>query len=427
MKISIVIPTRNRCEFLPYCLRTALACKDDQLEVVISNNNSSDETAAVLKGFTDPRLKVVHTNADLSMRQNFEFALSHATGDYVIFIGDDDGVLPSGLAALRHLIENAQPDAIIWRHITYLWPNKTGGPVHGQLKFRCRDFCGPVYPLAPRALLDDLCQGNRMHYRDGLNIYHGCIARRVIDQVKCETGGDYFQGQCPDINTAFSNLTAAQSAYWIRNPATIAGAGEKSHGSTMKKNSNAKTQGQKNLVNNFDTLAKSDDIAPEASCEVQSLLAHTYANLERVLRTHQPDTASINHQAWREAIINELKNGPMEHQRWSLIETLFKQIDPNYEIQKLEQTGTTEPADQTTQSPTTSPMQKYKTGRVAKQHLANVATVVGWLERVIGRAYYPSRNVPIALMNQAGRSVGMSARIPLANMQTPDALMNETA
>ncbi|TNE34414.1 MAG: glycosyltransferase, partial [Alphaproteobacteria bacterium] len=44
MKISIIIPTRNRAEFLKYCLATCLLSTDPDLEVVVSDNFSVDDT-----------------------------------------------------------------------------------------------------------------------------------------------------------------------------------------------------------------------------------------------------------------------------------------------------------------------------------------------------------------------------------------------
>ena len=142
--------------------------------MVVSDNNSVDDTRDVVAAIKDERLRYVHPGRDISMRQNFEFALSHASGDYVIFIGDDDGVVPNGIATLRHLLQKQAPDVVIWRHITYIWPHKENGPKDGLLKFRYRDFCGPLKRLDPQQVFEDFCAARLINYRDGANIYHGC-------------------------------------------------------------------------------------------------------------------------------------------------------------------------------------------------------------------------------------------------------------
>jgi glycosyltransferase involved in cell wall biosynthesis len=91
LKISIVIPTRNGAPYLRYCIETCLASDDQNLEVIVSDNCSSDNTREVVASFSDNRLHYYNTGASLSMRQNYEFVLPKATGDYIVYIGDDDG------------------------------------------------------------------------------------------------------------------------------------------------------------------------------------------------------------------------------------------------------------------------------------------------------------------------------------------------
>ena len=112
MRISLVIPTRERIATLRSCLELALSCDDPDLEVVVSDNHSMDGTDAYLATMTDPRLKVVRPEGRVAMRLNFETGLNAATGDYVIVIGDDDGVLPSGLRWLRAVLEKDRPEVV---------------------------------------------------------------------------------------------------------------------------------------------------------------------------------------------------------------------------------------------------------------------------------------------------------------------------
>ena len=48
MRISLVFPTRERAELLRHCLTGALACDDPDLEIVVSDNHSTDETPDML-------------------------------------------------------------------------------------------------------------------------------------------------------------------------------------------------------------------------------------------------------------------------------------------------------------------------------------------------------------------------------------------
>ena len=120
MLISIIIPSRDRAVYLKYSVQTALNIQDDNIEIIISDNASTDQTKEVIKGIDDTRLKYFNTKKRISMRANFENALRASSGDYVIFFGDDDGILPLQFKYLRNILENHKPDALSWDFLTTL-------------------------------------------------------------------------------------------------------------------------------------------------------------------------------------------------------------------------------------------------------------------------------------------------------------------
>ncbi|WP_025897849.1 glycosyltransferase family 2 protein [Sneathiella glossodoripedis] len=393
-KISIVIPTRNRAEFLGPCIETCTASDDQNLEIVVSDNFSSDNTKQVVETFTDPRVRYVTPGNDVSMRQNFEYALSQADGDFVIFIGDDDGVLANGLKTVRYLINKFDPDVLLWKHITYLWPHIQSEPKEGLLKFRLRDFCGPMKTLDPKTVLQSFADGRTVAYREGANIYHGCIARRLIDAVSSK-GGQYFQGQIPDVNTAVSNLVYAKSMLWIRNPVTIAGQGEKSNGAAMNTSAQT-TQSQNNIAANFKELAEADSVLPEIDLRIRSIPAYTYANLNLVSQIHLKGQLKLNHERWRHIIVDDLKRFPKQHRCWSVLEEFFEQMDPDYvangRLAKIEET-----LEKRTELATEGRARVKKKKRGPKSlHISTVKSTADWINAVTNPPYKPVNNLLFA-------------------------------
>lgn len=61
-------------------------------ELIISDDHSSDETAAFLRGLDHPNVRVVSPDGAPSMTEHWEWVLSQARGDWVMFVGQDDGV-----------------------------------------------------------------------------------------------------------------------------------------------------------------------------------------------------------------------------------------------------------------------------------------------------------------------------------------------
>jgi glycosyltransferase involved in cell wall biosynthesis len=93
-KFSILIPTRNRVDYLPSCLYSVLDQNYSDVEVIVSNNFSSDETQIYLDTLSDARLKVVKPPTELSMTKHYEWILAQAKGEWILILGDDDGLQP---------------------------------------------------------------------------------------------------------------------------------------------------------------------------------------------------------------------------------------------------------------------------------------------------------------------------------------------
>ena len=56
--VTIAIPTFNRASWLGDCVRSALSQSYRNIEVLVSDNASTDDTQSVLSEFPDPRLRV---------------------------------------------------------------------------------------------------------------------------------------------------------------------------------------------------------------------------------------------------------------------------------------------------------------------------------------------------------------------------------
>src|SRR5579884_4992 len=90
MKLSLVIPVYNEAELLPLCLDSVAALKDKPDEVIVVDNNSSDQTAAIASSYSfvklikEPRQGVVHARSR---------GFNEATGDIIARI-DGDSILP---------------------------------------------------------------------------------------------------------------------------------------------------------------------------------------------------------------------------------------------------------------------------------------------------------------------------------------------
>lgn len=95
--VSVIILTWNRAELLKETLASVLGQTYQNIEVLIVDNESTDETRAYIEGLDDRRVKYLRhpNNGILSVNRNF--GISQARGGYIAFCDDDDLWLPHKL------------------------------------------------------------------------------------------------------------------------------------------------------------------------------------------------------------------------------------------------------------------------------------------------------------------------------------------
>lgn len=105
-KISIIIPAYNAEKYISESLETILSQSYKNLEIIIINDGSKDNTQKVLEEYESkyPNIKVINKqNEGVSRARND--GLDIATGDYIGFVDSDDQVEPE---MFERLIENAE-------------------------------------------------------------------------------------------------------------------------------------------------------------------------------------------------------------------------------------------------------------------------------------------------------------------------------
>ncbi len=107
-EISVIMPAYNQADYLGDAIRSVLAERSVTLELIVVNDGSTDETAAVAASFNDPRLRVIHqANAGLSGARNR--GIRAAAAPLISFLDADDLMLPGGQAILASFL-SARPD-----------------------------------------------------------------------------------------------------------------------------------------------------------------------------------------------------------------------------------------------------------------------------------------------------------------------------
>ena len=89
--VTIAIPTYNRAEsYFPHALQSALRQTYSNLDIVVSDNCSTDRTQAMVMEIDDPRLRYFRHEPGIGQRNNYNFCIEQARGSYVLLLHDDD-------------------------------------------------------------------------------------------------------------------------------------------------------------------------------------------------------------------------------------------------------------------------------------------------------------------------------------------------
>jgi glycosyltransferase involved in cell wall biosynthesis len=202
---TVIIPTKDRAEYLHHTLRTCSNQDYENLEVIVSDDGSSDNTKEVVleAARKDARIKYI-TPGSVGMRDNFEFALDHVKPGYVIALGGDDGILPYGISQMWQVIKDTGMDIVTWRQMTFLYPAVQSGT--GQLNL---NWLGKSKILRSSEYLAR--QASELNYNGDpetpMFYVKGVVATRLVEQVRSRTtDGRFYACPTPD---GFSGIVLA--------------------------------------------------------------------------------------------------------------------------------------------------------------------------------------------------------------------------
>lgn len=94
-KVSIGIPTFNRAQTLRKTIEAVLSQTFSDLELVICDDASTDETAEVVASYEDHRIRYIRNRKNLGLYQNINRCIELSRGEYVAVYHDHDDYLPT--------------------------------------------------------------------------------------------------------------------------------------------------------------------------------------------------------------------------------------------------------------------------------------------------------------------------------------------
>lgn len=222
---SVVIPTRERAETLRVSLRTCLEQDFADYEVVVCDNDGTPAVRRVVDEYASPRIRYVRSPRLLSMSANWELAVAQSRGEYVLVLGDDDGLLPHGLRELNAIVAHRQAAAIRWAAAYYTWPTID---LPGQGDYLRIPLGRGERTLDGAAAIAAVIRFEEC-YTTLPMLYNAAIRRDLIGRLR-ERAGRLFGTQYPDVYSGFALAFLAGQYVSLDAPMTVAGASGGSFG-----------------------------------------------------------------------------------------------------------------------------------------------------------------------------------------------------
>ena len=233
MKFSVLLPTSNRLNLLKNAIETVRRQDYDDWEIIVSDNNSQEDVAGYIASLNDARIKYFSTGRFIPVTDNWNNALAHSTGDYVIMLGDDDCIMPGYFSTLSRLIEQYDsPDFVYTGALLYAYPGVLPGCPDGFLRSylerRIYHKESKEFFLSREEALQYVKDSMNFRVEFDYNMQFSLVSRKLIKRM--QNAGEFFQSPYPDYYASNAIMLMAERILVVPRPIVTIGISPKSFG-----------------------------------------------------------------------------------------------------------------------------------------------------------------------------------------------------
>ncbi len=220
MKFSVCIPNFNYEKYLGETIRSVLSQEGD-IEIVVSDNASTDKSVEVVKAFKDPRIKIRINEANVGFAGNLDRVARMASGDIINMLSSDDLMRPDALKTYAALFAAIEPDAVVGGAIDVVDPKsvRTGAIGPDAALWTPADVVeGLPVPKGVRVFrleAGELLRRCLKTLRNPYNFLATAYPRRLYERVEGYGGGRVIN---PDKWFHWRLLGVASYAYYVDAP-----------------------------------------------------------------------------------------------------------------------------------------------------------------------------------------------------------------
>lgn len=223
--VSVVVATKNRYQYLKHLIQLIDSFKLSELEFIIQDNSDDNiEILNFLNNFNNPNIKYYHSSDKLTMSQNGELAIKKAQGEFVCYIGDDDGVCRNIVDCVKWM-KKIGIDAAYNKNVWFMWGQSA--------KFLWRKYAYTLHNT--RDELESLVKkGCNLSETNIPLLYHGIVRKSILDDIICRYG-TLFPSVPPDIAGSILLAKSIDKCCELKTPVIINGISNMSGGGVVSK------------------------------------------------------------------------------------------------------------------------------------------------------------------------------------------------
>lgn len=230
---NIIIPTKNRANTLSHTIKTLINQNYNNYKIIISDNNSTDNTEELIKKINHQKIFYKKSNEDISMSENWERGLDQVEDGFVTILGDDDGLVPNSLSIIDDFIKKKNVDIISWQPHTYFWSNFQSEERNKLIL--CYSEQNKIVKYSSSDLLQQILDMQTMYLHSPM-IYNSFVNISLINTIKNKKNNKkFFTSNIPDVYSGLAFLLNTKSFYKLSQPIGINGVSKYSGGALFSR------------------------------------------------------------------------------------------------------------------------------------------------------------------------------------------------
>ncbi|MCW6036634.1 glycosyltransferase [Spirulina subsalsa FACHB-351] len=111
-KVSIIIPVYNAENYIIQCLESALNQTEQNIEIIVIDDASTDQTLNLVENYTDPRLKIIKNEVNRGAGYCRNQGIKAAQGDWIVPLDSDDWYAPERIEKLWQVAQTEKADLV---------------------------------------------------------------------------------------------------------------------------------------------------------------------------------------------------------------------------------------------------------------------------------------------------------------------------